>query len=82
MIRNLLKNADDNGAAVIATACPLCQINLECYQPQVNQEFGTNYHIPVVYFTQLVGLAFGLPNKAIGLGSELILATPLAQFVA
>lgn len=80
MIRNLLKNADDNGAEIIATACPLCQINLECYQPQVNQEYGTNYHIPVVYFTQLLGLAFGLPNKAIGLGSELISATPLAQY--
>jgi heterodisulfide reductase subunit B len=80
MIHNVLKNAEDNEANVIATACPLCQINLECYQPQVNQEFGTNFHLPVVYFTQLLGLSFGLQAKDIGLGTELIAATPLAQF--
>jgi len=80
MIHNLLKNAEDSGAAVIATACPLCQLNLECYQNQVNQEYGTNFSIPVVYFTQLLGLAFGIPNKRLGIGSELIAATPLASF--
>jgi len=80
MIHKLLKNAEDSGAAVIATACPLCQINLECYQNQVNQEYGTNFSIPVVYFTQLLGLAFGIPNKRLGIGSELIAATPLAPF--
>jgi heterodisulfide reductase subunit B len=80
MIRNLLQNAVDSQAQVIATACPLCQINLECYQPQVNQEYGTNFSIPVVYFTQLIGLAFGIPNKKIGIGTELVAATPLAQY--
>jgi heterodisulfide reductase subunit B len=80
MIRNLLQNAIDSEAQVIATACPLCQINLECYQPQVNQEYGTDYSIPVVYFTQLIGLAFGIANKPLGIGSELIAATPLAQY--
>ena len=80
MIHMLLKNAEDSGAAVIATACPLCQLNLECYQNQVNQEYGTNFSTPVVYFTQLLGLAFGIPNKRLGIGSELIAATPLAPF--
>lgn len=80
MILKLLKNAGDSGAAVIATACPLCQLNLECYQNQVNQEYGTNFSIPVVYFSQLLGLAFGIPNKRLGIGSELIAATPLAPF--
>ena len=80
MIHKLLTNAEESGAAVIATACPLCQINLECYQNQVNQEYGTNFSVPVVYFTQLLGLAFGIPNKRLGIGSELIAATPLAPF--
>ncbi len=80
MIHKLLKNAEESGAAVIATACPLCQLNLECYQDQVNQEYGTNFSVPVVYFTQLLGLAFGIPNKRLGIGSELIKATPLAPF--
>jgi len=80
MIHKLLKNAEESDAAVIATACPLCQLNLECYQNQVNQEYGTNFTVPVVYFTQLLGLAFGIPNKRLGIGSELIAATPLAPF--
>jgi len=62
---------------VIATACPLCQINLECYQKQVNQEFGTELSIPVVYFTQLVGLAMGIPPQRLGIGKELVSAAPV-----
>jgi heterodisulfide reductase subunit B len=80
MIHKLLLNAEESGAAVIATACPLCQLNLECYQNQVNQEYGTNFTTPVVYFTQLLGLALGIPNKKLGIGSELITATPLATY--
>ena len=76
MIRNLLKNAVDNGAAVIVTACPMCQVNLECYQNQVNQEFGTDFMVPVLYFSQLVGLALGIEPKRLKIGSELVRATP------
>ncbi len=61
MVRNLLESAVRSGAAVIVTACPLCQVNLECYQKQVNTEFGTEFNMPVMYFTQLMGLALGLP---------------------
>jgi len=74
MVRNLLQSAADCGAAVIATACPLCQTNLECYQQQVNQEFGTKLSVPVLYFTQLVGLALGIPPKRLGIGAELVSA--------
>lgn len=80
MVHNLLKNAEDQGADVIATACPLCQVNLECYQSQVNQEYGTRFNTPVVYFTQLIGLAFGVAGKKLGIGSEIVSATPLAPF--
>jgi heterodisulfide reductase subunit B len=77
MVRNLLQNAVDSGAAVIATACPLCQVNLECYQKQVNQEFGTELSIPIMYFTQLVGLAMGIAPESLGIGKELVSATPV-----
>ncbi len=72
MIRNLLHDAQRTQADVIATACPLCQVNLECYQQQVNQEYGTNFSIPVVYFTQLIGLAMGIPPKKLGFGKEFL----------
>jgi len=72
MIHNLLYNAQRAQADVIATACPLCQVNLECYQQQINQEFGTHFSIPVVYFTQLIGLSMGIPPKKLGLGKEFL----------
>jgi heterodisulfide reductase subunit B len=77
LVRNLLQNATDVGAQVIATACPLCQVNLECYQKLVNQEFGANFNLPVMYFTQLIGLAFGLPPKQLGIGTELTSTEPV-----
>jgi heterodisulfide reductase subunit B len=76
MVRNLLQSALDSGAAVIATACPMCQNNLECYQQQVNLEFGTKYELPIVYFTQLIGLALGIPNKKLGIGKEFVSIAP------
>ncbi len=80
MVRNLLQCAVDSGATVIATACPLCQVNLECYQKQVNQEFGTNLSIPVMYFTQIIGLAFGIEPKKLGIGTELVSTRPILSY--
>jgi heterodisulfide reductase subunit B len=77
MVRNLLQAAMDVGADVIATACPLCQVNLECYQNQVNQEFGTKLSMPIMYFTQLVGLAMGIKPGRLGIGKELVSAAPV-----
>jgi heterodisulfide reductase subunit B len=77
MVRILLQSAERNGADVIATACPLCQVNLECYQTAVNEEFGTDFKLPVLYFTQLIGLALGLSPKNLGFGVELVSAKPI-----
>lgn len=76
MIRLLLQNALDSGADMIATVCPLCQVNLECYQTQVNDEYGTDYNMPVIYFTQLLGLALGAAPKKLGFGKEFISIAP------
>jgi heterodisulfide reductase subunit B len=76
MVKNLLQNALDSNATVIATACPMCQVNLECYQQQVNQEFGTNFSVPILYFTQLIGLAMSIPPKKLGIGKEFIALAP------
>ncbi len=80
MVRNLLQSAVEREADVIATACPMCQVNLECYQQSVNQEFGTDFKVPILYFTQLVGLALGIPPKKLGIGKELVSALPVLAF--
>ena len=76
MIRHLLQNAHEYGADVIATLCPMCQLNLDAYQENVNKHFGTNYNIPILYFTQLMGLAFGQSPEQLGFGKEFIDAAP------
>ncbi len=77
MVYVLLRDAAERDADVIATICPLCNVNLEVYQKQVNREYGTKFSIPVVYFTQLLGLALGVAPGRLGLGKELVSAAPL-----
>jgi heterodisulfide reductase subunit B len=54
----------------------MCQLNLDAYQAQVNRHFGTDFRLPVLYFTQMVGLALGMKPAALGLGREIVSAAP------
>ncbi len=63
----LLKEARRRKAQVIATACPLCQFNLECFQPMMRRWYGEDVSIPVAYFTQILGIALGGTAKELGL---------------
>ena len=76
MIRRLLKNAAEGEADAIVTLCPMCQLNLDAYQQSVNEHFGTDYQIPILYFTQVMGLAFSLKPEELGFGSEFVDAAP------
>lgn len=75
IIRRLLYAADQYRADVIVALCPMCQLNLDAFQSDVNRYFKTNYHLPVLYFTQLMGLAFGHPPEELGIGNEFIDST-------
>ena len=77
LLRRLLKSAADYEADAIVTLCPMCQLNLDAYQDHVNRYFGTDYHIPVLYFTQMMGIAFGFDPKVLGFGKEFVDARPL-----
>ena len=70
----LVHAADEFNADMIATVCPMCQLNLDAYQNATNKHFGTDYEIPIVFFTQLIGLALGLEAKALGFGREMVSA--------
>ena len=67
----LLKEAVRRGADVVATVCPLCQFNLDAYHDQIVQRWGPA-RIATVYFTQLMGLAFGLPAEQLGLNRNFV----------
>jgi heterodisulfide reductase subunit B len=72
LCHELLKGAQDAGADVIVCACPLCEMNVEGYQPRVNKTFGTSFDIPVMYFTQLAGLAFGADPKQLAIDKQIV----------
>jgi heterodisulfide reductase subunit B len=74
LIRRLVDAADRLQADVLATVCPMCQMNVDLYQAEMNHRFGTSYHMPILFFTQLMGLAFGAEPKQVGIGSEIVSA--------
>lgn len=77
LVRDLLSTAIDRGAGCISTICPLCQLNLEAYQDRVKARFGADLSIPILYFTQLLGLSLGLERRTLGLGRELVSAADI-----
>ena len=82
LIRKLLDSAASNGAECLITVCPLCQTNLDAYQSRVNKKFKTNFNLPVLFFTQLMGLAFGLSDEDLGLKTCIVPAERvLAKYV-
>jgi len=68
----ILGMAKSAGADAIATACPLCQLNLDLRQDAIERDNETHFDLPVFYFTQLLGLALGIPRKSLGLRSMIV----------
>jgi heterodisulfide reductase subunit B len=64
---DILREAKEAGANVIAVACPLCQANLDGRQRQIEEAYKVRYRIPILYITQLMGLAFGAFVKEVGI---------------
>jgi heterodisulfide reductase subunit B len=76
--KDVVASAREHGAQVIATACPLCQFNLD--YPQRETEAGrTGNEIPVLYFTQLMAVALGLPEETWGLEEHYVASRPLIE---
>ncbi len=73
MTEKILQNARACGANVIATACPLCHVNLDARQSQI----GLDFQMPVLYITQLMVLAFGLGEKQAALNKNMVDPRPV-----
>ena len=68
----ILSMARAAGVDCIATACPLCQLNLDLRQKDIEAKFGRRHDLPVFYFTQLLGLAMGCSAREVSLGSLVV----------
>jgi heterodisulfide reductase subunit B2 len=72
---DLIQHARQSGADVIAVACPLCHTNLDARQFQMK----LGEPMPVLYFTQLMSIALGLPVKSAALQKNLVDPRPLLE---
>jgi heterodisulfide reductase subunit B len=67
LTNDILREAKEAGANIIAVACPLCQANLDGRQRQIEETYQVRHQIPILYITQLMGLAFGAFPKEVGI---------------
>jgi heterodisulfide reductase subunit B len=79
LIRRLLISATQYKADVIVCICPMCQLNLDAYQGRVSDHFHQPFHLPVLFLTQLVGVALGIDLKQLGIGKEIVAAEPVLR---
>lgn len=63
----IIEDAEHRGADAIIVACPMCHSNLDMRRPDINKYWKTEYNIPVIFVTQAIGLAIGLPASKVGL---------------
>jgi heterodisulfide reductase subunit B len=72
MTKSPLLTAKNAHADCIATPCPMCHFNLDAKQKDIESHFRIDIGLPVLYVTQLMGLAFGLPPKELGLHRNIV----------
>jgi heterodisulfide reductase subunit B len=74
--KDVVASAQAHGAQAIITACPLCQFNLD-YPQRETEASGTGNGVPILYFTQLMAVALGLPEEDWGAEEHYVDPRPL-----
>jgi len=82
MIHGIIEAAYDNGADMIVTPCPLCQANVEIYQDEINAKYNSKFEMPVVYYSQLISVAYGRNASDSALDRQLVKAKKLEEIAA
>ena len=79
MVREKLEAMAQANVDCLINVCNFCHLQFDIGQVQVNKEFGTDYQIPVLYYTQLLGLAQGFTPKQMGLNTHYISTEPFLE---
>lgn len=80
--KRIFDDARANSADAIANPCIFCQMNLDSRERDIEKKYGEQYQIPVFYFTQLVALALGVPEKALFFNRHFVSPDKVLQKVA
>lgn len=70
--RRIISSAKENGADLIMVGCPLCHVNLDLRQSDIEKLSGEKLNVPILYFTQLIGLALGLDVRQLSLDTHFV----------
>jgi heterodisulfide reductase subunit B len=65
--RERLESMEEAGAECIIDVCPFCHLQFDIGQKQIAMKLGKNFNIPVIYYTQLLGLAMGFNPEELGI---------------
>jgi heterodisulfide reductase subunit B len=80
MVKEKLDHIKDENADAMTLICPFCSIMYDEYQPTVESTYETEYNLPVLYYPQLLGLAFGLdPKKDLAVRKNQVKVKPLLE---
>jgi len=72
LAKDLLVMAKESGADCMVVTCPMCHLQLDAKQKAVEAKFNIKIEMPIIYFTQLIGLSIGIPPKELGLDKHLV----------
>jgi heterodisulfide reductase subunit B len=75
----ILKMAKDCGADLVVTACPMCQSNLDTRQGEIEAKYHEKLGLPILFFSQLIGLALGMSAKEMELSKHLVAPEPVLK---
>ncbi len=78
---DILQGAKDAGADAVVSMCPLCHTNLDFKQKRMQRMFATKLGIPIIYFTQILGLALGIDPKKLGLNKNITATKKVSRYV-
>ncbi|GBF80365.1 CoB--CoM heterodisulfide reductase iron-sulfur subunit B family protein [Aphanothece sacrum] len=79
MAGNHLQEAIEAGADCLVTPCPLCHLNLESRQPEIEKVIGKKLKLPVLHLPQLVALALGISPDKLGLNRHVVSNKPILE---
>jgi heterodisulfide reductase subunit B len=79
LVQRLFDRALKAGAECFVVSCQMCQANLDLAQERISQLTGRDYYLPVLYFTELIGLALGHPEVEKWLAMHLVDPMPLLR---
>jgi heterodisulfide reductase subunit B len=68
----IMQDAVAKKAQAVVVACPMCHSNLDLRRAEINQRLDVKTDIPVLFITQVIGLALGLSEKELGLGRHFV----------